>query len=391
MSIEQQFIILGLNFNILRIIILFGWIRVVKNNEHLSLKINTIDKLIIYWVIYSVISYTLLYQSSGAFINRLGFAYNVLGLYFLFRVMVTDFYQLPSIIKIISLIIFPLACFMLFEYITEINIFRLLGLHSGPIMIRDGKIRCTGPFAHAITAGCFGAVLMPIFTGLWFKESEKKYALIGLLSSTVIVFVSKSSGPLLSYICGFIALFLWRYEKNVKIIRRAFFLSLIILDFYMKAPIWFLFARVSAIFGGHGYHRSAIIDSAVKYFNEWWLIGTKNTSHWMFSTLPSDPTMVDITNQYVSEGVKGGMGKLLLFIGIIYTAFKTIGIALSVSENFNLYERLIIWSIGVSLLVHVVNFFSVNYFDQMIVIWNLLLAMISTLPSLSSSASETKK
>lgn len=36
-----------------------------------------------------------------------------------------------------------------------------------------------------------------------------------------------------------------------------------------------------------------------------------------------------------------------------------------------------IWSLGVSLFIHAVSFLSVSYFDQMIVFWYLLLAMIS--------------
>ena len=39
-----------------------------------------------------------------------------------------------------------------------------------------------------------------------------------------------------------------------------------------------------------------------------------------------------------------------------------------------------IWSIGVALLAHVVSYISVVYFDQIIVVWFLLLSMMSALP-----------
>jgi hypothetical protein len=46
----------------------------------------------------------------------------------------------------------------------------------------------------------------------------------------------------------------------------------------------------------------------------------------------------------------------------------------------------LIWALGVSLFTHVVAFFDVFYFDQMILFWYLLLAMVSSATNLSVKA-----
>jgi hypothetical protein len=48
-------------------------------------------------------------------------------------------------------------------------------------------------------------------------------------------------------------------------------------------------------------------------------------------------------------------------------------------RNHEFTEQYFIWALGVSLFVPVVSYLSVSYYDQIIVIWFLLLAMISSL------------
>jgi hypothetical protein len=52
---------------------------------------------------------------------------------------------------------------------------------------------------------------------------------------------------------------------------------------------------------------------------------------------------------------------------------------------------MLIWSLGVCLFGHCVSFLSISYFDQMIVMWYWLLAVISvlSLPSLASVRKRT--
>jgi len=147
----------------------------------------------------------------------------------------------------------------------------------------------------------------------------------------------------------------------------------------MKAPVWFLIARVGEITGGTAWHRAALIDAAISHISEWWFVGTSYTAHWMPYALAIDPTMADITNQYIAEGVNGGVVTMLIFIFIIVQSYKTIGKTIRLSNEISKKDRIIIWSLGCALFGHVVSFFSVSYFDQMVVFWYVLLAMIAAL------------
>jgi uncharacterized membrane protein len=88
--------------------------------------------------------------------------------------------------------------------------------------------------------------------------------------------------------------------------------------------------------------------------------------------------MMDITNQFVAEGVDGGLLKLVLFVAIIVGCFKILGRQLHV-EEVKSPATFFVWAIGVSLFAHCLSFMSITYFDQSIVIWYWLLAVISSL------------
>jgi hypothetical protein len=277
---------------------------------------------------------------------------------------------------------------MIIEKFTARNFFSVFGGVPEITMIREVSLRCQGPFRHPILAGTFGATLMPFFAGLWVKEEVKKsFVIIGILSSTVITFASASSGPALAYIFGIIGFLIWPLRRRMRVIRWGIVSALIALHLFMKDPVWHIIARVSELTGGAGWWRSYLIDQAIRYLNEWWLVGTTYTAHWMPMPLPSDPNHSDITNQYIYEGVSGGLVKLILFVAIIVHCFRAIGFSLQTMKEMPFSKRILIWSMGVSLVVHVASYFSVVYFDQMIVFWYLLLAMIAVLPRLTKDIS----
>jgi hypothetical protein len=86
----------------------------------------------------------------------------------------------------------------------------------------------------------------------------------------------------------------------------------------------------------------------------------------------------DVTNQYVLEGVRGGLLTLCLFIAIIVIAFRDVG-ELWRLQTKNPYRLAISWVLGVSLFVHCMNFIGVSYFGQIWILWYLLLAIIGSL------------
>lgn len=373
----QRIVVFSLDFNMIRILVLFGWVRIIFDKERFDLKLNRIDKTIILWAISSIVFYTILWKTSSAFINRLGVAFNIIGLYFLFRLIIKNRDDIFFVINVLVFICIPLAVAMLIENRTRRNIFSIFGGVPNVTIIREGRLRCQGPFTHPILAGTFGASLVPLFVALWFRGGTNRLkAAVGVVSATIMTLTSSSSGPIMTYFAGIIGLSFWPFRHNMRIIKWGMALMLIGLHFVMEAPVWALVARVSVIGGSTGYHRFALLDNFIRRFEEWFFYGVKTTAHWGWG-------LQDVTNQYVRIGIDGGIVTLGLFILILIFCFRGLGRVRKVLENKKV-EQICIWALGSTLFSHLVSFYGVSYFDQIIVIWFLLLGMISLATSIST-------
>ncbi|MGZ6206449.1 MAG: hypothetical protein ACXWMS_02640, partial [Syntrophales bacterium] len=91
-----------------------------------------------------------------------------------------------------------------------------------------------------------------------------------------------------------------------------------------------------------------------------------------------DPTMADMTNQFIYEGVTGGLLPMVLFIILISLGFRAVGRLVHSTERVDPFSsRIMVWSLGVGLFAHVVSFMSVSYFDQNVVMFYFILACSS--------------
>ena len=376
MTLGQQIVVAGLHFNALRIVILFGWLRLCLHREFSSRpRFNVLDKLVILHGALSFLIQIILWQTSDVLINQLGFVYNEFGIYFLCRFLISDTAAIEQAIQLTGFCLIPLAGFMLFEMFTGRNPFAFFGGVPEFTMIREGALRCQGPFRHPIIAGTVGAVSMPLFVGFVAARPDRKVWMIAaIVACAAITVASHSSGPALAFGFAGMGLLAWTWRGHMGVIRWAILLSLISLHIVMKAPVWFLIARMSDVIGGGGWHRADLIDQAIKHFGEWWLIGTKSTASWMPYTLESNPNSADITNQFIAEGVGGGLARLCVFVAIIVVCFRRIGATARALENTSRTGSFLVWSVGASLLAHVASFFSVPYWDQMLVFWYMLLS-----------------
>jgi hypothetical protein len=203
------------------------------------------------------------------------------------------------------------------------------------------------------------------------------------MGCAVIDVTSASSGALLAMIVGGIGLVLWKLRRSMTWVRRGLIAMIVVLTLFMNAPVWYIFARIADITGGSGWHRAYIIETAIAHLNEWWLIGTPRTAHWGgYPPPPGDPDNIDITNQYIAEGVKGGLLRLVLFVYLIVLGFKAIGRQTRATREVPIRTQWLYWCLGVCLVTHSVSFMSVSYFDQMVVFWYWLLAVIASLSCL---------
>ena len=373
----------GLDFTMLRILILFGWIRLAMRGESRRPRWNSVDRLMLYWVVASATAYVLFRRDGDAIVSRLGFAYDAFGVYWLGRCLIRDVSDIRRLAIVFAVGMVPVAAGMFVERLTGRNVFSVLGGVPETTMIRDGKLRCQGPFGHPILAGTFGATTLFFFPMLWWTGWRGRVlAVAGAVASAAVTVASVSSGPLMTFVLGIVALAMWPLRNWLRVVRWGIVVVLIILHMLMKAPVWYLISKFSAIAGGgHGWYRSYLIDQAIAHFREWWLLGTDYTAHWIPTNItPADPKMCDITNRYVREAVDGGLLGLILFLVLLGICYQRLGRGRRQLEREPMRERMVPWSLGCVLFAHSVAFISVRYFDQNIVFWYVLLAMAALYP-----------
>ena len=366
-------IIATLHFDSVRLLVLAGLIRLLARHDGFPGRFTVFDRAVFYSAICNAVMYSLLWREVGAIVNRLGFLLTVLGAYFLLRSLVRDKADVIRMIKALAFVFVLIAPFMWREAVTDHNSFSFLG---APEMseIRNGRTRAQGPFVHAIIAGTTGAVWLPLFVGLWWHQRSSRWiAASGALASTVMMFASASSTPVMTYPAAILGLAMWPAKERMRTVRWGIVGLLIALQLIMKAPVWFVIDRVSGFLGGSGWHRAMLIDNFIRHFFEWFLIGTRDNANWGWS-------MWDVDNAYVGAGLSGGLLNFILFIAILVYGFRIVGAARKSAEKSRRDARLI-WAIGVALFANTVAFFGIVYFDQSIIAWYALLAIIALVPT----------
>jgi hypothetical protein len=379
--IDQVLLIGPAHFPTLRILVIFGIVRLLKDRASskqplFSGGINKLDLAVIWLSIFTAVNGILLFLDIGAVINQVGALYASLGAYFLLRFLIRDEEDVVLGIQILAYIAAVVAVVMVYEITTGHNPYAMLGgantASIATLVLRDGKFRAQGPFGHSLLAGTFGATLIPLFVALWWKGREhRKLVVIGILSSTVITLASNSSTPILGYAAGVLALCLWPLRKRMRMIRRGIVLVLICLHIVMKGPVWSLIEKIDFTGGSSSFHRYQLIDQCIRHFSDWWLIGVKDTSVWGWD-------MWDTANLYVSTCDNSGLIPFVLLIAILVYGFKYIGVARCTAEPDKNRARFI-WAIGSALFAHAVAVIGISYWDQMQVAWSALLVMISAI------------
>lgn len=363
----------GFHLYVFRILILLGWLRLLgvkifSGRPLFGSGLGLLEKTFFLWAFFRAVTFMLLFRTGGAVAYQMGFCLDAYGGYILLRHLVQERADVVRAIKILSAITSLLAVSMLCEYLTRFNLFSYIGMMTVS-WVRDGKVRAQGVFANSITAGTFGAVLTPLFFFLFRSNKAKLWGGVALISSTALVLTSVASTGLMAYMGGILALFLWPIRKRMRSIRWSIVFAMLALSLLMKAPVWFLVARVDVIGGSHGWDRAILIDQTIRHFPDWWLLGSKDNATWGADTW-------DACNQFVAEATGGGLVSLALFIAILSQSFGMIGRARERAEG-DLRSEWFFWSLGAALFSNVVGFIGIDYFDQTRVLWFLFLVMIS--------------
>ncbi|HEX4310726.1 MAG TPA: hypothetical protein VHZ25_11915 [Acidobacteriaceae bacterium] len=363
----QEVYLLGAHLYVRLILVLAGFIRVVRDKFKIAGGLNVIDKIFIVWACYRVFAAIITNFPAGN-MEQLQFLLQCLCGYFLLRYLIQDESDVVRTAKTLAVCALILGVSMLLEQHLGVNLFGAI-LGGAPIApeIRNGAPRAQATFGHSILAGCFGATLVPLFIWLWKKS--KVSSVLGLVGSTLMVLTANSSTPLLAYVAGILGLLLWPVRNSMKAIRWALVIAIVGLALGMNAPVWYIIAHINVIGGSGGYDRAFLLDTCAQHIKDWWLIGTNQNGSWGYD-------MWDQSDQFVAEAETGGLIGLICFIAIIVKCYSRLGI---MRRRVKPKQQWLLWVFGAIMLSNIFAYFGVAYWDQTQVWWFTLLAMISAM------------
>jgi hypothetical protein len=377
---HQAVVVFGFNLFTFRFLELAAFIRVIARREFSFSDLKGIDRSMLW--LYAFTTMVFLLRSKEGKMYQIGNTVDALLAYFAFRGLITTVEDFYFFLRAFVLLLIPYTAIVMFQSYTNHNLFTLLGAQDGISGLRKGRPRCDASFRQPDLLGMFAASFIPLYIAMVCHGRNRKAGFVAIALCCLIAWAANSGGALAAAAVAFFGWAFWIVRKEMWKVRRGMVVGLILLALVMKAPVWFIFDRVSNITGGDGYHRSVLIDAAVRDLGKWWLAGMSfhETSGWFAYTLSSG--VADITNQYVGFGIQAGVGSIALFILLFRRAFGNIGTALatvwSAPEPANGADYLL-WSLGVTLVVHLVDWFGITYFDQMYLVWSMQIGAIATL------------
>jgi len=378
--INQVVVLGGLHFFMLRMLALFGlarmsWAKLSGKDKIFSGGMNEMDKAFVLLTTFIAIDGILLWHAWGEVVYQLGVLYTAYGVYFLLRFLIRDQEDIERALGVLACVIVVVAGFMVYESFTSRNLFYAVlgGANASTLATaseRGDSFRAMGCFGSPIIAGTFGGFMAPLYFGWWrLNRKHRLLAALGLVGATVIPFAVGSSTALFSLIASALALLMWPLRRNMRTVRWSIVGVLVGLQMVMKASVWQLIARVHLADGSSSWHRSELINQCILHFSSWALIGTKNFANWGWE-------MGDLANQYVATADTSGLIPLIAFFALLVFACKYIGRARQYFEG-DKQREIFVWAVGSSLFANLVGFLGIGYWDQVIVPWYCLLAIIS--------------
>jgi hypothetical protein len=292
---------------------------------------------------------------------------DAIGAYYVGRIYTSGPKSLENLIRLVRNLVCLSAAFFLLERLTGRNVFAAFGGVPFETLVREGRLRCQGPFPHAILAGVFWTLFFPWLWAQYKNTSDKKSGyLIGLAAVIVVVGNTASSTPAGTLLMALFGIALFQFRTKVSALKWAALFILILLHITMEKPVWHLLARVDLAGGSTGWHRYFLIDRAIANFGDWWLFGTRDPGSW-------GRQLFDVTNQFVLEGVRGGFLGLFFFTWFIVACFSQFG--LGIKKAANLKDVRLIWACGVFLFASCTSFLGVSYFGQTVPVFFLMLGI----------------
>lgn len=376
----QHVLWFGFNVFALRLVEVSALVRVIVRGELRETRFNAMDKVFLLFQVARVTMYYL--QGSEGLSYQMGVLVDGCCCYYPCRALLRDAEGFRQLVRDLPFLLGPYVVCILYEMAAGQSVFVSMGGLPEEAWTRSGRYRCTGSFRHPVLSGSVGVTFLPIFLGLAFSPETRKRALVGIVLCLGIIVSANSGGVQMTAMAAAGAWFCWQWRTRMRAIRWGLVISLVTLHMIMKAPVWYLMARVSDVVGGDGWHRANLLDKFIGSFSEWWLVGMPitKTQDWAATNMAWGG--IDVTNGFANIGLNGGLLPLVLFIVVLVRGYQAVGASLRAvraGEQDSTRLEPFIWGLGVALTAHLVNLMGIAYWDQFNAIWCLHLAAISGL------------
>ena len=326
----------------------------------------------------------LITQPSMAIIeNRGGFLMDTWFAYIVARFIITDRAKLVSVVKLVSIILVPLAILGLIESITGWQPFVPLrqfhtwlpGAVERPGNMRWGFTRAVGPFTHPILFGGGFVLFMPL---IYYLRHEKSnwHNLAYIFSALMILgaLSSMSSGPWIMVILVLSCLIMERYKQWVKPMLITLVFSCIFIEILSNRTFYHVFASYASRLGGSGWHRAALIDVSISHFGEWWLAGYRGEDPGWGHYFGMGHT--DVTNEYILSGVMYGISGVIALCVMLFVAFR--GLLSAYKKVGHPVMKSLYWYLGSILFAVSAAWMSVSFFGQLRPLFYCVLGIIGS-------------
>lgn len=365
----------GVSFSALKLVIMAGVFKAMREQVFSRLTRNPLDMAVVGWAVWMLLSGFAHHPTDqNPFTIRLSVIFDFAGSYLYARVTLRNRDDFGRFLQCLAIAMIPLAVAAAVEKYGQFNIYGMISGEGQNLAYRGGKVRAAGPFGHPILCGTFAAGVVILLVPLW--QRSRKWLFGGIGACLVTVLCSGSSGPIMTMFSGLLGVGIWRWRQSVGRIRTFVIISFVALHLMMQAPVWYLMARIDLAGGSTGWHRAELITTALNHLDEWWVVGTDYTRHWIPYGVPWSANHIDITNEYISMGVSGGLLLVFFFLLILIRAFQQLGRGLRLLRKAKDPAEFMVWCVGAALFAHCFTFISVSYFDQNFAALGLILGAV---------------
>lgn len=321
--------------------------------------------------------------------NRGGDTFDTFFVYLVFRLLVTDRAAVVSMVKVVGLLLVPLAALGVCEalwawspYLTLANYSTHVS-HNFVYEVRHGFNRAGGPWVSSIMFGLMFASFIPLVRLLRYESGTWKkltYVLCGI--AAIGLLSTMSSGPYMMLMIVAFCLWLERHRFLVRPILITAIVGCLLVEVISNRHFYDVLADTLAMDGGNAWYRSQLMRFAFRDLPNYWLVGYGFADPGWGMMI--DERATDGCNDYVVHAAAFGLPGLLAFVGILVTAMRVTTRAWS--RTADPWLRSYAWALGSIMVGLILAFFTVSPFKIMITVFYILLALQASLSAFPAAS-----